>query len=330
VILFNEIRKIFSGRKQDEFLELGAIRHFRQHGRILPYPPISIQIQTQSACNGRCVYCPYPQLSDNLPQGKMARPLFDKIIDDISLWGGVDHITLMLQNEPLLDKNFFEYVAYIKLQRPRIKISTVSNGTLLQSATVDRIFKSGLDELTISLDAFSKRTYEALHPGFSFEKIMEGIERLCNHKSERLSVRLSFVTTQKNYHELADFIGFAKAKNARWRTIYLLNRSDSVKNYHQMRLSQWKWYSIKLKLIYKYFYRTCPLPFARMSVLFNGDVIICCQDWRRKIVVGNAGGQSLKEIWNGDAYEALRGKLIRKQYNGIPTCAGCSIAQWTM
>jgi radical SAM protein with 4Fe4S-binding SPASM domain len=330
VIFFNEIRKILSGKKREELLMLAAIRHFRQHGRISPYPPVSIQIQTHSACNGRCVYCPYPQLRDELQQGKMARPLFDKLIDDISRWRNPAKLTLMLQNEPLLDANFFEYIAYAKSRMPWIKVSTVTNGTMLNSKMVERLSNSGLDELTVSLDAFSKQTYESLHPGFSYEKTMGGIERLIKGRPAGLSVRFSIVLTNRNYHELQDFIGFARARKSQWRTVYLLNRADNVNQYQHMRLSKLKWYSIKLKLIHKYFYQTCPLPFARMSVLFNGDVLICCQDWQRKIIVGNAGRQSLQDIWTGEAYERLRRKLIQKQYSSIPTCSGCSVAQFSL
>ena len=37
----------------------------------------------------------------------------------------------------------------------------------------------------------------------------------------------------------------------------------------------------------------------RVVVLFNGDALLCCQDWARKVVIGRFGPQSLAEAWNG-------------------------------
>ena len=256
--------------------------------------------------------------------------LFKKIADEIAGWDGPKKVALMLQNESLLDTKFFERILYIKSVNPKIMLVTVTNGTLLSPAMVDRICASGLDELTISVDALSKQTYELLHPGFSFEQIQDGIQRLFQHKPDQLSVIFSFVLTKMNYHELADFKRFAKNNGAKWQTMYLLNRANNVPAFHQMRLPLFNLHTIKEHLLYKCFYQTCPQPFARMNVLFNGDVIICCQDWQHKIVVGNANTQSLQEIWSGKMYDELRKKLIQKQYHDIPTCSECSIAQFTL
>jgi len=326
-ILFYELQKLFFGEKRQELFELERIRHFRRSGSISPHPPLLIQLQTHSSCNGRCIFCPYTELNSKLDQGKIEWPLFEKIADDILRWEGLGKVLFMLQNEPFLDKDFFEYIRYIKHKKPEMKLTTVTNGTLLQTEMVERISESGLDEVTISLDAFSKETYKTLHPGFSFEKVLEGIQRLLKQKPDNLVVRLSFVSTKMNYHELPDFIKFAKGIGAQWRAIFFFNRADSLKGYRRMRLPAYKWHSLKPKLTYKYFYRTCPFPFARMSVLFNGDAIICCHDWQRNIVVGNAKTHSLQEIWSGKKFDELRKTILHKQYHKISSCARCNIAQ---
>jgi MoaA/NifB/PqqE/SkfB family radical SAM enzyme len=320
----------FIGKNRKENISVRRIiKHFRREGQILPYSPLLIQLQTNSTCNGHCVYCPYHEISSKLPQGVMDKVLFKKIADEIARWNGLKKVALMLQNEPLLDTNIFEHIRYIKSRNPEITLATVTNGTLLQPEMVDRLCASGLDELTISVDAFSKQTYELLHPGFSFEKIQEGIQRLFQHKPDKLYVILSFVLTKMNYHELTDFKRFVKNNGVKWRTKYLLNRANNVPAFHQMRLSPFHMLNIKKHLIYKYVYQACQHPFTRMNILFNGDAIACCQDWRRKLVVGNAGTQSLQEIWSGKRYGELRRKIIQQQYHNIPTCSGCSVVKFS-
>jgi hypothetical protein len=86
------------------------------------------------------------------------------------------------------------------------------------------------------------------------------------------------------------------------------------------------WYSFKMRLLYKYVYQVCPFPFTRMCVAYNGDVIICCQDWLRAGVLGNMASVSLEKIWNSPFFDILRGKMIQKQYAEIITCKNCTNA----
>ena len=68
----------------------------------------------------------------------------------------------------------------------------------------------------------------------------------------------------------------------------------------------------------------CRLPFYQMNVLFNGDAIICCNDWSRASVVGNAGTSSLGEIWNSAKVNEIRRLALRKRYEEIDSCKECS------
>jgi MoaA/NifB/PqqE/SkfB family radical SAM enzyme len=149
-IFIHELVKLFFSSKRQEFIERKMIRHFKRSRSILPYPPIIIQLQTQSLCNGRCLFCPYPELSGKLDQGKMDWPLFKKIADELVSWERIGKVMLMLQNEPLLDKDFFKRIDYFKSKRPELKLATVTNGTMLNASMLERIAGSDLDELTIS------------------------------------------------------------------------------------------------------------------------------------------------------------------------------------
>lgn len=43
-----------------------------------------------------------------------------------------------------------------------------------------------------------------------------------------------------------------------------------------------------------------------LHILWNGDVILCCQDWRRQHILGNAVKQTLLEIHEGESYRGVR------------------------
>ena len=71
----------------------------------------------------------------------------------------------------------------------------------------------------------------------------------------------------------------------------------------------------------------CINPFRQLNVLFNGECIICCHDWNRATVVGNARTQSLKEIWNSQRINEVRRLVIGKKYDQIAACRDCSLAR---
>ncbi|MBC2717016.1 MAG: radical SAM protein [Desulfobacteraceae bacterium] len=323
----NEVRQLLFKDKTSELRAYHAIRHFKRTVQIFPFKPESIQIQTHSFCNGRCLYCPYPAMSQKLKQGKMGKDMINKIADDLTKWDMTGRVTFMLQNEPLMDKDFIKIINHFKSLNPKIELATVTNGTFLTPFLINQIVHSSLDELTISLDAFSKDTYESLHPGFKFEKILDSIHMLARKKDDRLSARLSFVNTRQNRDELSDFIKFTRKNCMGYRVIQVLNRANNVKNYNTFRSPRLTWKYLKLRLIYKYFFQACFLPFIRMSILFNGDVILCCNDWHRDAVVGNVNNESVDQIWNGQAMNHLRKKIVEKKYHEIRTCSQCTLAQ---
>jgi hypothetical protein len=67
----------------------------------------------------------------------------------------------------------------------------------------------------------------------------------------------------------------------------------------------------------------CPSLYSCMGLHWNGDVIRCCNDWRRAKVMGNAREQSLRDIWNGAAYRELRAMSDAGRLNELPLCGEC-------
>lgn len=66
----------------------------------------------------------------------------------------------------------------------------------------------------------------------------------------------------------------------------------------------------------------CNFPWERMTVLWDGTVVPCCNDYDRKLSLGNIKEQSLSEIWNGPEMVALRKEFISNQVTN-PLCRHC-------
>ncbi len=69
--------------------------------------------------------------------------------------------------------------------------------------------------------------------------------------------------------------------------------------------------------------KTCTNPFREITVCWDGEVRICCMDWRGEYVCGNVHTQTLTEIWWGQAFEDARQMLQNRDRNFAP-CSFCN------
>jgi len=67
----------------------------------------------------------------------------------------------------------------------------------------------------------------------------------------------------------------------------------------------------------------CHYPAYSMTVDWNGDVLLCVQDWNKKVKLGNIFSQSLVEIWTSSAFSKRRIQLVHGDRKQSP-CALCN------
>ena len=159
---------------------------------------------------------------------------------------------------------------------------------------------------------------------------MKNVSHLLSNQSLRQIIRLSYVLTEKNVHEVHQATDYWKTQGVKTRVIGLSNRAGSLDNYERARLKP----AYRGRPLLSRVWRSlmsgtgrvigCHLPFYQMNVLFNGDAIICCNDWSRASVVGNAGTSSLGEIWNSAKVNEIRRLLLRKRYEELDSCKECA------
>lgn len=64
-------------------------------------------------------------------------------------------------------------------------------------------------------------------------------------------------------------------------------------------------------------------PGIKLPVItYNGDMLICCQDYHRNYVMGNIMKENIVSIWNGK-YKNIRKELLSKNKATLPICKKC-------
>jgi cyclic pyranopterin phosphate synthase len=114
--------------------------------------PLYIDIETITACNRRCSYCPNSIYDRGTIKNckLMDESLYHKIIDELALWQFAGHIHPFWFGEPLLDKRLPDLISYTKMKLPKSTITVFTNGDLLTIQTFKKLKHAGVDGFWIT------------------------------------------------------------------------------------------------------------------------------------------------------------------------------------
>lgn len=251
----------------------------------------AVQIQTNDACNSKCIMCPYSEIKHN---GKMSDDLFKKIIDNIKSSDIIsDDVEVLpfLQNEPLLDDDIFNKIDYIKQNLPNAKISLFTNGILCDKFFKQLAFTDA--KILISIYGFNTSTFNRVTGlNISEEKYINMIRTI--KKLLSLNSNIRYETSWKDNYTMRTYTSRAGFLN-----------DDKILH---TEVSGCKWNRGE----------TWP------SILSDGSMILCCMDWRRETVLGNVNDNTIEEILENNKHIFNQINGSKSQHNFI--CKRCEQA----
>lgn len=285
--------------------------------RIEPVPefPHHVQIQTKSGCNADCIFCPNTETLRVVEHGTMSWDLWVKIADEL-IAEGCRRIRPYLMNEPLSDRDLAKRIRYMADRKgPKTIIKINTNASFLKNdETCDRVIESGLDRMNVSFHGISKETYEKSMGGLTYEESLANIERIQERKRvlgiDTPQIKITMVNSGIVKDELARIPEFWKARGCGVNIRPLTDRANS--RVHDLGVNPQNWEP----------FSWCKRLMEQMYILWNGDAVMCCNDWHRTTVMGNVRDKSLREVWNSDYYNKLRGKFFKGDV-GDMLCGTC-------
>jgi MoaA/NifB/PqqE/SkfB family radical SAM enzyme len=69
--------------------------------------------------------------------------------------------------------------------------------------------------------------------------------------------------------------------------------------------------------------QVCPYIFYSFSINSDGTASTCFLDWSRKLIIGNAKVQSVKDIWNGTELFDYQRMFLSRKRKKHPVCCQC-------
>ena len=283
----------------------------------LKYPSVLL-VDTGNVCNLRCTDCFTGRGLHPKPTGIMSLDNFKRIVDDVK--SSTSLVLLYVSGEPFLNPSIYEMIEYLTENRIASIIST--NGHFLETdEKAEKLVRSGLYMLIVSLSGASQEVYEKYHREGNLKLVVENIKRVVKAKKKLKKrtpkIKLRFLVMDHNKHELEQMkklyeeVG-ADALDFRYTQIHKLVKDDPDGNENSQ--------SSKATVN-----KTCYWPWFISVIHWEGTVIPCCFYYLRVPDLGNVfheGG--MKGVWWGSAYKKFREIMIQGT-SQIPVCKYCLV-----
>jgi len=107
-----------------------------------------VEIEINSKCNRKCVYCPNSKY--NRGNNYMKEALYEKIINDLQVIKFKGLLSTHFYGEPLLHPKLTSLIEYTKKKLPDCKLKIFTNGDFLTKKIYMSLVKAGVDEFLIT------------------------------------------------------------------------------------------------------------------------------------------------------------------------------------
>ncbi len=275
------------------------------------YLPLRIWIEPTNFCNLKCILC--PQNSDTSERGYMDLGLFTKIIDEVK--GSVYDVNLCHRGESLFHPKIMEMIEYTNRSGIHTRLHT--NATIMTEKVSRQLLETELDLISFSLDGYDKETYEKFRIGANFEVVLDNIITFLKLK-KKMKRKKPYTIIQ--VIEPQEFSKSVEEREAfRHYFDHLAIDKVYVKRPHNWAGNVPGEGEVSSSRTYS----PCTFCWYALTILWDGTVLICPQDYFVKTPLGNVSSSSLTEIWNGEEIKKLRRKMINGEVRKLDPCRHC-------
>jgi len=322
--------------------------------------PRALYLETTNRCDSECQTC-VRTFRTLEPAADLTLARVKAIVAQFPV---LDRVVLHGIGEPLLNREIFDIVAYLKTRVPVVLFN--SDAISLTARRAGRLIESGLDEYRVSMDAATRETYRRIRGVDQFDRVVENVRRLIGLACElgRATPRVSlwFTASRANLDELPEFVrlaaglgaaevyvqrlvfnglGLAREDNAlhgqlRAREQTLVDEAETLARASGMTMRAsgltTPLASLRSEGPRPRHWAGCQRPWTLSYVTANGNVLPCCiSPWVARdydgLVLGNAFATPFGEIWNGERYQRFRTQF---ETEAPPDpCRGCGLL-WSL
>ena len=300
--------------------------------------PRSLYLETTNRCDSKCQTC-IRTFATLEPPTDLTLAQVQAIVEQFP---ALDRVVLHGIGEPLLNREIFEIVAYLKTRVATVLFN--SDAISLTAARARRLIESGLDEFRVSMDAATAESYQRLRGVDRFARVVENVARLValERTLDRTTpcVSLWFTASRTNIEELPAFVQLAADRGVGevyvqrlvFNGLGLATAENALharlRQREQARLVEAETLAARLGIAMRASGLATPLasfqggdgarpwagcqrPWTLAYVTANGHVLPCCiSPWVARdypgLILGHAFHERFRSIWDGERYQRFR------------------------
>jgi MoaA/NifB/PqqE/SkfB family radical SAM enzyme len=311
--------------------------------------PLEVHIDVTNTCNAACVTCwdHSPLLEAPRPsEWKRRRLAFDRfraLLEDLGAMGSVRAVVLSGMGEPLTHPHIYDMIAAVKTRGWHLTLITNLIG-----ADINRLARSGVDQLLVGVHGVTPKVYSAFHSGWTEQQFF----RMCQHLRAlaRAGVRCRHVQVinRDTADQVVDMVRFGRmfrADRVNYKLAALSGGTEACGTTPEQRawllaagipdalaLAAELGVATNLDLFERQVraavadeHATTPIEavgcfmghvYARITA--DGEVLYCCDSRAR---VGALDAAPFGALWHGPRWQALRDRLRAGDY--LEGCNRC-------
>jgi MoaA/NifB/PqqE/SkfB family radical SAM enzyme len=328
---------------------------------ITPPLPDELYVEVTNRCDSRCQTC-VRTFALFEPLRDLTLGEFRTLVDQLP---SLRRVVLHGVGEPLLNPDLETMIEHLKQRANPPHVLFNSNALALTSHRQEALIASGLDEFRVSTDAAHPELYVRIRGVDAFERMVANVAafvRCIARVGHGPRVSLWFTALHTNLTDLPDLVrlahrlgvnevyiqrlvfhghGLARREQSLFRSLKaaeeaLLKQAEGLAAAWCIRFRASGSTSPHASLASSDGNRRpwsqCRRPETLMYITANGNVLPCCispfstRDYAG-LVLGNAFGTRLADIWNGPAYRTFRAAL--NSDTPCESCQGCGVS-WSL
>jgi len=282
--------------------------------------PSQIIVDATEVCNLECIHCPHPEfkLSPHYDNRYLPLALHHKMVDEVRDWGQdhTQYIRYTSNGEPLVHPDIYDMLDYA-VRNSGVFVTLTTNGTIMNEKRIEKLLRSGLHMIDISIDAHLPETYARIRVGGKLEVTRANVLKFLEIKQRTgasTKIVLSFVEQHENSAEASDFERYWKEQGADFVLVRRLHSAAGGVPLIAKAMKQ------NQRTVDR---KPCLYSWERILLNAKGELAFCPQDWVHGSIVGDYHTTTIRDVWQGSTYRKLREAHLSNHYDAFPFCAQC-------
>ncbi len=257
-----------------------------------------VDIEATNRCNAKCHFCP----RDRTPhEGLMSAEIFARTLGRavefrrrVADFPDPDvTISLCGLGEPLLNRRLADYVRMCRAEG--FKVTTSSNGSLLDERRATELLDAGLQQICINVGEEGE-DYEEIYK-LPFERTLDNVVRFNEMAKGRCEVMMVVVDHRDDAVHVDHMRSFWRERGIdRIISYQVMNRGGSLFVDHMQYEALPELATARAMLDRELGGGMCAAPFLYLFVGYDGQYYLCCSDWEKQTALGSVFDRSFEDV----------------------------------